>query len=294
MTQRDSLKESNPNPSPNPPQVSVPPPYATVAPKKDTNDEVEGTWNDTTFDTRPGNNFRISRTWRALTGFRFTLDPNIELPESLQPYHDRLRSLAPSNLELGVQFGRIEADVDVLPFHPVLDDGQPPERPFTRRASREYAIAEHKRRVHIKATTSTGNITLRVNAAPDTPLVLTTESTWGTVRVSLPRTLRGPLTLSSTARLSAALRHAATPLRQENGTTYWFVGDVGAWSARDEVGDEVRVRSEFGRVWVGFVGDEPVQARGAVLTRGLKLVGPLVLLWALYWVLVVGVAATVV
>ncbi|KAJ7166993.1 hypothetical protein C8R46DRAFT_1272131 [Mycena filopes] len=143
---------------------------------------------------------------------------------------------------------------------------------------------------HFMTRTSTGNITLGVNGAPDTPLVLSANSTWDAIRVSLPRTFHGPLTLSSTARLSGALRRAATPLREEYGTTHWFVGDVAAWSARDEVGDAVQVRSVLGgRVWVGFVGDEPVQARGVVLKGGVKQVGPnrpIALLWALYWALV--------
>ncbi|KAJ7164220.1 hypothetical protein C8R46DRAFT_1220729 [Mycena filopes] len=213
MTQTDSLqlKETSPNESPSTPsQVSVPPPYDTVAPRKASNHEREATWDDATFDTRPGNHLKISRSSGALTGFRFTIDPNIQVPSSLRP-----SSLYTSaNLDLGVKYDCIEADVDVLPY---LDDGV--------------------KKVHIRATTDTGNITLRVNAAPDTPLVITTKSNRGAIRIHIPRTFLGPIALSSPARLSAALRRAATPLRQENGTTHWFVGDVAAWSARDELGD---------------------------------------------------------
>ncbi|KAJ7303675.1 hypothetical protein DFH08DRAFT_650506, partial [Mycena albidolilacea] len=79
------------------------------------------------------------------------------------------------------------------------------------------------------------------------------ETTFGHVRVYLPLTTHGPLTLSSSwraARLSPVLRRVCTPLREEGLKTNWFVGDIGAWSAKSEVGDEVRIGSDFGSIWV--------------------------------------------
>jgi hypothetical protein len=90
-------------------------------------------------------------------------------------------------------------------------------------------------------------------------IALHVETTFGHVRVYLPRTTHGPLTLSSSlraARLSPALRRICTPLHEEGLKTNWFVGDIGAWSAKSEVGDEVRIGSDFGSIWVGYIGEE--------------------------------------
>ncbi|KAJ6481882.1 hypothetical protein C8R45DRAFT_932626 [Mycena sanguinolenta] len=233
-------------------QTSLPPPYDHLPTEgdpvlSDGNDHVHaGT------STRPGNNISITRAFGALNGMRFIVDPNIRLPKSLfqrQPLPN-----PQLNLTLTVDFGAIDAEVDILPFAavpPPHDDGD---------ANPVDDVDPHlKKNVHLRVSTTTGNITLRVNAPPTAPIALHVGTMFGHVRVYLPRTTHGPLTLSSSLRaahLSPALRRVCTPLREEGLKTNWFVGDIGAWSAKSEVGDEVRIESNFGSIWVGYVGEE--------------------------------------
>ncbi|KAJ7251049.1 hypothetical protein C8J57DRAFT_1723327 [Mycena rebaudengoi] len=258
MTRTDS-KAPVLDDTPIPTQTSLPPPYDPLPKEGDPVPEDGNDGNDDVHagtSTRAGNNISINRAFGALKGMRFIVDPNIRLPKSLLPPQPlTVFTKLQLNLRLTVDFGAIDAEVDVLPFaaaplphgdaNPVseLDDVDP----------------RLKKNVHLKASTTTGNITLRVNAPPTTPITLHVETTFGRVRVYLPRTTHGPLTLSSSlraARLSPALRRVCTPLREEGLKTNWFVGDIGAWSAKSEVGDEVRIESDFGNIWVGYVGEE--------------------------------------
>ncbi|KAJ7689247.1 hypothetical protein B0H14DRAFT_3906686 [Mycena olivaceomarginata] len=232
MTRTDS-KEPVLDDTPIPTQTSLPPPYDPLPKERD---PVPNDGNDRNEDvhagtsTRAGNNISINRAFGALKGMRFIIDPNIRLPKSLLPPQPLTVFTKPQlNLRLTVDFGAIDAEVDVLP------------------------------NVHLKASTTTGNIALRVTAPPTAPITLHVETTFGHVCVYLPLTTHGPLTLSSSlraARLSPALRRVCTPLREEGLKTNWFVGDIGAWSTKSEVGDKVRIGSDFGSIWVGYVGEE--------------------------------------
>jgi len=272
MTQAD-LKEASPDSSSIPAQISGPPPYDPVAHGGNDDDDAGM---PAVFTARPGNNIIISRACGALRGMRFTVDPNIHLPKSL------LRPQQPEvNLDLKVDFGGIDAEVDVLPLlaPPPQEDNSSPE---------DYP---RQKKIHLKARTLTGNLTLRVNAPPATPIVLNVGTDFGRVRVYLPRTMHGPLTFSSAVRtpcLSPALRRVCMPLREEGNKTHYFVGDIGAWTAKDEMGDEVTVTSDFGHIWVGYVGEEEeiphVQPRSR-FQLGLRAVGVILLPWTLYWIL---------
>ncbi|KAJ7025178.1 hypothetical protein C8F04DRAFT_1129516 [Mycena alexandri] len=274
MTQTD-VKETALDATPIPAQSSVPPPYDPLP--------VGGN-GDAGMFTRPGNNMVVTQTFGALRGMHFTIDPNIHLPKSLlpRPHEISVHPKPRPNLKLGVEFGAIEAVVDVLPL-----TAAPPENP--RRSMFDQSNLDNK--VYINASTTTGNITLSVKA-PTTPVVVVATSTFGHVRIYLSRTMHGPLTLSSSLRaprLSPALRRSCTPLRQEGDKTNWFVGDIGAWSAKDEMGDQVKVESQFGSVWVGYVGEEEAVAKRAVpvgLQVSAHSAGASMLLWAAYWVLV--------
>ncbi|KAF8127801.1 hypothetical protein K438DRAFT_1948906 [Mycena galopus ATCC 62051] len=259
MTQTDS-KEPVLDGTPVSAQTSLPPPYDPLPKEGDPlpNDENEDV--DTGTSTRAGNNISINRAFGALKGMRFIVDPNIRLPKSLLPPQPFTVFPKPQlNLRLTVDFGAIDAEVDVLPFNaapPPHDD-----RDANPVSALDDVHPRLEKNVHLKASTTTGNIALRVNAPPTAPIALHVKTTFGHVRVYLPRTTHGPLTLSSSlraARLSPALRRVCTPLREEGVKMDWFVGDIGAWSTKNEVGDEVRIGSDFGSIWVGYVGEEPV------------------------------------
>ncbi|KAJ6545879.1 hypothetical protein DFH09DRAFT_1367564 [Mycena vulgaris] len=233
--------------------------------------------------SRPRNNVAISRMLGSLNGMRAVVDPNQHMPESLRPkpFYGR----PPPNLELSVTFGAVDADIDVLPFAP--DMVHVPR-------SRSYLSSDNYReskgpQVHLRSGTGTGNITLRIRAQPGAPVYIDTNSTFGQTRIYLPRTFQGPLTIDSwarTPRLSAALMHASEPVSASGSVTRRFVGDVGAWTARGECGDQAVVETLYGAVWVGYEGeeDEGKRALGSVLVHwGVNVTAVIVLLWALGW-----------
>ncbi|KAJ7487973.1 hypothetical protein FB451DRAFT_1126382 [Mycena latifolia] len=240
MTQTD-LKEPRPDSTPHSQAPSGPPPYDPA--------ESDG------LPARPWNNILISRTFGALKDKRFTVDPNLHLPPSLvQPERRIVAFPRPKpNLELAVDFGAIDAKVEVLP----LNENERVDSGDAEGSWSRFDVDEASRdKVLLKASTTTGNITLRLHAPATTPIALRAESTFGQVCIFLPRTLHGPLAISTslrTARLSPELRRVCAPLSESGGTRRWFVGDLGAWSTR---GDDVRLGSQFGLVWVGYVGEE--------------------------------------
>lgn len=118
-----------------------------------------------------------------------------------------------------------------------------------------------------------------------------TWSTFGHVRLFLPRSTTGPLVVSSwirAARFSPALERMCSPLHQAGGDVHWFVGDMAAWREKDECGVHVRVGSMFGTVWVGYVGEEAEAQRAmrlGVLGMTFKGLWVSFLLWMLYGIL---------
>ncbi|KAJ6613168.1 hypothetical protein B0H10DRAFT_2049783 [Mycena sp. CBHHK59/15] len=242
--------------------------------------------------SRPRNHILISRTFGAIPHTRFAVDPNIRLPSSLlQPKRLIAFHRPTPNLELDVEFGAIDAEVDVLPLSEDSPQNGDPDADGIEIT--ESGFVNTRKKVRVKARTATGNITLRVHAPPTAPIALSVSSSFGRIRVYLPRTLHGPLSISSLRahRLSPELQRACTPLSEVGNTTRWFVGDIAAWSAKGERGDEVCLESEFATVWVGYVGEEEV-GEGAEKEsapgwgkRGVDLSGALVLLGMLYWIL---------
>ncbi|KAJ6564985.1 hypothetical protein DFH09DRAFT_1475556 [Mycena vulgaris] len=177
----------------------------------------------------------------------------------------RWPSLPKPNLELSLDFGAIDADIEVLPLAP--------------EGHADHVPRSSQKKVDLKASTVTANITLRVHA-PSAPIDLRVQSSFGQVRVFLPRTLHGPLVIATALRrahFSAALRRVCTSVLEVRGTTRWFVGDVAAWSAGGERGDKVWVGSGFGELWVGYIGEEAEAER--VLGRDL---------WAVCWQIIRG------
>ncbi|KAJ7135669.1 hypothetical protein C8R44DRAFT_695998 [Mycena epipterygia] len=276
MTQTDLKQDTRPDDTLH--IISGPPPYVPVL-----GNGMNG------LAPCPRNNIVISRTFGALKRTRFSVDPNIHLPASLiQSSRLSVLPRRTPNLELSVDFGAIDVDVEVLPLQVPAE--APPENWV---ALNEYGStylnerrSSRKDDVHLEAGTTTGNIDLRVHAPHTTPISVRVSSTFGQVRVYIPRTFHGPLTISSSLlapRLSPELRRVCTPLSEVGDKVRWFVGDVGAWTAKGERGDEVRVGSEFGRVWVGFVGEDADAARAlgrAPLEWGLNAVKVILMLCA--------------
>jgi hypothetical protein len=109
----------------------------------------------------PRNNVLISRNFGSVKKTRFIVNPNLNIPSSLlhpDPLHISIFPRSVQNLELSVTFGSIDVDVEVLPL-----SQQPPYRdsPAAARSSLFGAVLD-KNKVHLKAVTSTGDITVRI------------------------------------------------------------------------------------------------------------------------------------
>ncbi|KAJ7624885.1 hypothetical protein FB45DRAFT_1031005 [Roridomyces roridus] len=219
----------------------------------------------------PQNNILIARTFGSVKS-RFTVDPNIHPPRSL------LRAVSAwekedgnfktgDAVELDVGWGRIDAEVCVLP----VSEGAVCEQ-------NGYPCCPKKRGDHpppctimsrLSVRTFIGDVTLKVDVgklSPCTPrLNIYVMTVWGQVALFLPRSFHGPLvtSCSGTPRLSSTLARMSTPIKEVGREKRWFVGDVSAWRAGCEHGDNVTVGSSFGKVWVGYEGEEE-EARRAL------------------------------
>ncbi|KAJ7847267.1 hypothetical protein B0H14DRAFT_2583719 [Mycena olivaceomarginata] len=78
-------------------------------------------------------------------------------------------------------------------------------------------------------------------------------------RYDTPRICHGPLAITSSLGapcLSPELKRARTPISDVGCGGRWFAGDLGMWHQRNGHDDKAIVSSSFGRVWVGYLGEE--------------------------------------
>jgi hypothetical protein len=138
--------------------MAGPPPYGAVPSGQTTPSSTPAEWS-----ARPQNHIHISRTFGAVNRRRFVVDPNVHVPASLltPPTWDTghyisvysLRKPKP-NLDLGVTFGGIDADIKVLPVSGHCA-AQPP--------SRTRLLDEGcPRQSALEASTTTGNVSLYI------------------------------------------------------------------------------------------------------------------------------------
>ncbi|KAJ7673896.1 hypothetical protein DFH06DRAFT_1445422 [Mycena polygramma] len=255
-------KQRFPNSLPSPVQMSGPPPYA--LPPSYRSPPIAD------WSAHPQNYIHISRTFGALRRCRFTVDPNLHVPSSLlgtpewessESLFSGLKSRPDPNLELAVTFGNIDADIHVLPLSASARQCATGRCRTASRLlySRRSDSCQCPRKSNLEASTTTGNVTLRVEAAPTTHFSLRASSTFGHICIFLPRTFHGPLSIMSSLgapNLSPELKRVCAPISEVGGARRWFVGDAGVWRDRGEHGDEALVGTTFGLVWVGYIGEE--------------------------------------
>ncbi|KAJ7624875.1 hypothetical protein FB45DRAFT_1086957 [Roridomyces roridus] len=225
----------------------------------------------------PLNNILISRTFGSIKN-RFTVDPNNHPPSCLlravsarEDSEELSKKLNPrtagGTVELYVTYGRIDAEVCMLPLSesalcarngfpccPKSEDDKPPPCAME---GRVFAI------------TTIGDVTVKGDAgelnACTARLIIQAYSTWGQVAVFIPRSFQGPLVAScfGTPRLSSTLAPLCTPIKEVGGAKRWFVGSLDEWLVDRGHGDDLTVRTDFGKVWVGYEGEEE-EARKAL------------------------------
>ncbi|KAJ7809343.1 hypothetical protein B0H14DRAFT_3151655 [Mycena olivaceomarginata] len=120
-------------------------------------------------------------------------------------------------------------------------------------------------------------------------------------RYDTPRICHGPLAITSSLGapcLSPELKRACTPISDVGCGGRWSAGDLGMWHQRNGHDDKAIVSSSFGRVWVGYLGEEEEAKRALrwdTLQWGVNLVLTLVLFFGyhlavrfLFWILALG------
>ncbi|KAJ6472944.1 hypothetical protein C8R47DRAFT_1022736 [Mycena vitilis] len=215
------------------------------------------------------NYIRISRTFGALRRCRYTVDPNLHVPSSLlgkpewEPSEcsvfSSLRSRPDPNLELAVTFGHVDAEIHILPLSANARQCAIGECRTASRLlySRRLDSCQCPRKSNLEFSTSTGNVTLRVEAAPTAHFSLRASSTFGHICIFLPRTFHGPLNVMSSLgapKLSPELKRVCAPISEVGGARRWFVGNASVWRDHGEHGDEAsagghHVRPGLGRVY---------------------------------------------
>ncbi|KAJ6592821.1 hypothetical protein B0H19DRAFT_1055496 [Mycena capillaripes] len=239
------------------------------------------------------NNVHISRMFGAITGERFTVDPNLVVPSSLvKPpewtYCDNCNNRkAPrkQNVVFSVAFGGIEAGIKVLPLSEgggKCATGQCPamkeyDKYFSRGIPGPCPL-----QTDLVVCTGTGDLTLHLDVPPPARFSLRASSNLGAIWIFLPRTFHGPLTIMSLLRAETEL----CPISERGRNRRWFVGDLAAWRESEEHGDAALVGTFSGRVWVGYVGEEE-EAKRAMrwgwFQWGVSVVEPLVGFKFLSW-----------
>ncbi|KAJ7177432.1 hypothetical protein C8R43DRAFT_974773 [Mycena crocata] len=227
----------------------------------------------------PRNMSVVSRRFGGLSGMRAVVDPGLQIPKSLveeTSYGDP----PVANLELSVTFGAVDASIKVLPFPAGTVLARDPHRPWDKTESKGL-------QVHLRSHSTTGNITLRVSTAL-APIFVDASSTFGQLRIYLPRTFHGPLNLWSWSRkphFSTELSRACMPMTEDGSMMRWFVGDVSTWTSNGECGDKAKAETAFGDIWVGYVGEKDESARAfrsVWMHWVINLASVVLVLWGIY------------
>lgn len=187
---------------------------------------------------KPTNYISISRVHNSIKE-TFLLDPGLYIPPSVRPSPER-----EENLRLESTHGAVYADVGIVPGS---------KGSTSRGRAKLWMKSTHGGVTAKIRTPSDPNLNL-----PPTSFHLTVQSTYGDVRVHLPRTFHGPLVLKVThgsIKFSDALSGNLTTFGEVDGTRRCFVGDFSGWRGGAWKGDEVVVEASHGSVKVVWEDD---------------------------------------
>jgi len=192
-----------------------------------------------TFKTKPTNYLALSNDNDTIRG-EFVIDPSISIPSSmLPPLCDSKTEEDRENLSLKSKNGSVHADIWLL--GPSGDTKIDP------------------RRTTISLLSSNGSISAEVrtlnNAAP---FSLTGRTSNGAIRLALPRSFEGLITVSTrngSIHTSDEIIQNATQLGQLDATQRFFVGDFQLLGEEPWQGDQVEVEAPNGSIRVKYVDD---------------------------------------
>ncbi|KAF8553221.1 hypothetical protein OG21DRAFT_1414726, partial [Imleria badia] len=198
------------------------------------------------FKTKPTNFLRLFNDCESIRG-EFVIDPSMDIPPSmLPPLGDNETEADRKNLCLKSRDSSVRADVWLLGSSPSSDSAQKPLRTTLALNSEHGSI---RSQVH----------TLDGAA----PFSLTSRTSHGSVRLALPRSFQGLLSLSTrhgSITVSDAMLENATQLSQVGTTRRYFIGDFQVIGQDAWEGDQVEIEAPHGSIRIKYV-DEGVEAQ---------------------------------
>ncbi|KAH0834982.1 hypothetical protein J3R83DRAFT_10697 [Lanmaoa asiatica] len=200
------------------------------------------------YKTKPTNFLVLSNDHNTIRG-EFVIDPSIRIPSAmLPPLSEDETEADRKNLCLRSKFNSVHAEIWLL--------GSP----------RDSVIGAHKpRRTTIALTAEHGSIRTQVQTLDGAaPFSLTASSSHGAIRLAIPRSFQGLLSLSTrhgSISPSDSLVQNATQLSQVGTIRRYFVGDFQSLGEDEWQGDQVEIDAPHGSIRVKYV-DEVAEGQG--------------------------------
>jgi hypothetical protein len=183
---------------------------------------------------KPSNFLSLSRGNTQIKG-TYVIDPRIKVPQPLlPPLAEDETETTRRNLFLHTSNGSIEAEVFIV------GDG------------------DHKQKVNMLVKSSNGSVVMKLHtSAARPPINIRAQSSNGSVTIHLPRSFRGPVTVSTrngAIRFSDALSAELTTFNEVNKTRRCFIGDYSDWTDQPEgwMGDELSLETMNGGIKVQY------------------------------------------
>jgi len=198
-----------------------------------------------TFKTKPTNFLALANERDAIKG-EFVIDPCLCIPPSMLPPLDAHATEADrNNLCLASKHGSVNAEIWLLG---------------------SSSPGGKSRRTTLALTSSHGSIRAQVHTLDGAaPFSLTGRSSHGTIRLAIPRSFQGLLSLSTrhgSVSVSDAIVQNATQLSQLDTARRYFVGDFALLGAQEAwEGDQVELEAPHGTVRVKY-DDEEAEGQG--------------------------------
>ncbi|KAF9240453.1 hypothetical protein BU15DRAFT_74044 [Melanogaster broomeanus] len=215
-----------------------------------------------TFKTKPTNFLALSNESNSIKG-EFVIDPSLRIPPSLlPPLPDGKTEADRKNLRLHCKCASVNAEVWLL--------GSP----------RSDTVLEEQERTTIDLSSDHGSINAQVKTIHEAaPFLLTACAPHGSVRISLPRSFQGFLSLSTqhgSIYLADAISQNATQLSQLDTARRYFVGDFSLLGDSEWTGDELRIEAKHDSIRIKYVDDAvDEQSHGRLLYSAIPEMIPL-------------------
>jgi len=203
-----------------------------------------------TYKTKATNFLALSTRDSTING-EFIVNPSMRIPSSLlPPLGDNETEDDRKNLSLTSKHSSVHADIWLLSGSPL--------------PSESATSANKPRRTTIRLASEHGSIRAQLHTIDGAaPFSLTGHSSHGTIRLAVPRSFHGFLSISTrhgSIKLSDTLFQNTTQLSQFENTRKYFIGDFHPMEDTWD-GDQVELEAPHGSIRVKYI-DEMAEMQG--------------------------------